>query len=815
MSRFSMGLVPLLALGCTAEEVAIQNTEVDEISIRNISPQENASNILIQLETNIKQDVPKNIRDQENKVSEIERQVLRPLEEALLGLDAKAVLKYLGPDAEIPSLKGLEDLQNSEASEDSDEDGGITEFTIVLPDKTKDLTSYLGGFSSSEYAKLNIHEVTMMRGPVVCKVFFDFRGESNSLLRQDRGWMTITFEEIDSEWKIVSWDMEAQEILTAKETAFVDVTEQSGLAKVPLFERLEALRRGGYAITVGDIDNDGDADIYIGGWGESHLYGNDGNGNFTDISKEAKIGLVDRVKAAALSDLDNDGDKDLILSRFIDDKSEDVLIYLNEGEGTFTLKPGAIKKDLNYDRAMPLTVADFNKDSKLDIYVGFPGARDFTYIDNTPHELNTHGLFMNTEDLQFVDATIASGLDVEPSERVGLAAYPHASVKADFDGDGTVDLMIADDRRGVSQVFKNDGTAKFQEVSAQAGLDNTGWAMGTAVGDFNNDGLPDVYYSNIDFLAAKRISKALADSGETDINTFHGNKLYKNLGNGKFEDVTEASGTGWAGEATAGSQWLDYDNDGDLDLIVLNGLWTGPGDQDVSSLFNQAYAAELLIEKHDNARAMAPVDSSTISLRNPGFNNMIIQALMHFTGDLEDVSAATGADLPSLSFAGNQRHMVFRNNGDETFTEVGYLVGLDSIDDGYMPAIADVDGDGKVDLFVRNCDPGTKHYQYPSLRLFKNQMSDSDIGNGLQISLTGDGVNSNRDAVGAKITVKIGEQIMVREIDTVYGASQSEMKAFFGLGAAKIADSVTINWPSGKVDTYQNVEAGKISYIER
>ena len=84
-------------------------------------------------------------------------------------------------------------------------------------------------------------------------------------------------------------------------------------------------------------------------------------------------------------------------------------------------------------------------------------------------------------------------------------------------------------------------------------LKNEGWAMGVAVGDYDNDGLPDIYYSNIDFLAAKRISNAL---GEDGINTFHGNKLYRNLGNGQFEDVTETAGVGWAGEATAGSMWL-------------------------------------------------------------------------------------------------------------------------------------------------------------------------------------------------------------------------------------------------------------------
>jgi len=369
--------------------------------------------------------------------------------------------------------------------------------------------------------------------------------------------------------------------------------------------------------------------------------------------------------------------------------------------------------------------------------------------------------------------------------------------------------MIADDRRGVSQVFKNDGKANFSEVAADSGLNNEAWAMGIAVGDYDNDGLPDVYYSNIDFLAAKRIDAVLNDE---DIQLFHGNRLYRNLGNGKFEDVTDKSGVGWAGEAAAGAGWFDYDNDGDLDLYVLNGLWTGPGDEDLSSLFNQAYVAELLVEKTDLARAKAPLDVDAISLRNPGFNNMIIQTLTHFTGNLSDVKSKTVDDVPSLSLGGNQRNVLFRNNGDGSFTEIGYLAGVDTIDDGYMPAFADVDQDGKVDLLVRSCDPGTPQYQYPSLRLYKNQMAEA--GNNLKITLTGDGINSNRDAVGAKITVRIGDTIMVREIDTVSGASQSEMAAFFGLGEFDKVDEVTVNWPSGKVSTYQNVVAGAMHYTE-
>ena len=148
---------------------------------------------------------------------------------------------------------------------------------------------------------------------------------------------------------------------------------------------------------------------------------------------------------------------------------------------------------------------------------------------------------------------------------------------------------------------------------------------------------------------------------------------------------------------------------------------------------------------------------------------------------MTDVAGKTAEQVPSLSLGGNQRHAVFRNNGDGSFTEVSYLLGLDSIDDGYMPAFADVNADGKLDILVRNCDPGTVHYQYPSLRLFENRMADA--GNGLRIEVVGDGVNSNRDAVGTKIEVRVGDTVMVREIDTVAGASQSEMAAFFGLGA--------------------------------
>jgi len=804
MRLTSFGLVALTLACSSSEEETAQELSSAEIGAN--SAQERAQEILLALEDNIRQDVPAIVQKQEKAVAGIEKDVILPFEAAMLGLDAGSIKSLLAENAKIDGLRVLDDTELIREIKEIIERRGV-------PGTEGDFDTYLNDFTEAEFFNMELHNVNLVdAGIVVCHVFVDFRAKSHGLMRHDRGWATLTVVDVNGTWKISKFEMPEQEVLTTAQPAFADVTAEAGLDTVPLFERLEALRRGGYAITVGDVDADGDADVYVGGWGKSQLYRNNGAGKFENVTEQANLGKVDRVKAAALVDLDNDGDKDFILSRFIDDKSEDLLLYLNDGTGKFEEQPQAITKDLDYDRAMPLTVADFNNDAKLDLYVGFPGARDFTYLDAKPNSLNTHGLFMNdglTEGIHFSDATLASGLDVKPSERVGLAAYPHASVKADFDGDGKVDLMIADDRRGVSQVFKNDGSASFDEVSNQANLQNSGWAMGVAVGDYDNDGLPDIYYSNIDFLAAKRISSAL---GEEGVNTFHGNKLYRNLGNGQFEDVTATAGVGWAGEATAGSMWLDYDNDGDLDLVVLNGLWTGPGDQDLSSMFNQAYMAEVLIEKTDISRAQAPLDVDAISLRNPVFNNMIIQTLMHYSGDLTDVAGKTEAQIPSLSLGGNQRHAVFRNNGDGSFTEVSYLLGLDSIDDGYMPAFADVNADGKLDILVRNCDPGTVHYQYPSLRLFENRMADA--GNGLRIEVVGDGVNSNRDAVGTKIQVRIGDTVMVREIDTVAGASQSEMAAFFGLGANTVADEVTITFPSGKQQVHQNLAMGAHTFAE-
>ena len=112
-----------------------------------------------------------------------------------------------------------------------------------------------------------------------------------------------------------------------------------------------------------------------------------------------------------------------------------------------------------------------------------------------------------------------------------------------FNGDGQLDILVADDRRGATRVYQNIGDGRFSSEEESTGLSNKAWAMGIAIGDYDGDGLADVYFSNIDFLAAKRIQNVTGSDKINDI--YQGNKLYRNLGDGSFEDVTEATGLGW------------------------------------------------------------------------------------------------------------------------------------------------------------------------------------------------------------------------------------------------------------------------------
>ena len=168
---------------------------------------------------------------------------------------------------------------------------------------------------------------------------------------------------------------------------------------------------------------------------------------------------------------------------------------------------------------------------------------------------------------------------------------------------------------------------------------------------------------------------------------------------------------------------------------------------------------------------------------------------------------AHGESPLTYSFAGHQRNALFRNNGDGTFTEVAYLEGVDRIEDGYIVAPVDVDGDGLQDLVMRNTDPALEQSFQPVIAL-KNQLP----ANTLTVNLHS--TQGNTDGLGARVTAYVGDSVISREIRSVSGAVQGEPTAYFGLGVATRVDRLVVTWPGGQTQEVQNVEMGSVT-IER
>ena len=277
---------------------------------------------------------------------------------------------------------------------------------------------------------------------------------------------------------------------------FTNVTEEAGVGD----------SGHGLGVAVGDYDNDGDPDIYVNNYGPNILYRNNGNGTFTDVTKQAGVDNGFRTGAGAcFLDTDKDGDLDLYASNYI---------------------------DFSYDKHVTTTANGFT------IYVG-PGF--------FPAEPDT--LYRNNGDGTFTDVSKSSGIAAHASYGMGM-------VCGDYDNDGDTDVFVANDDAG-NYLFENDGTGQFEEVGLMAGVaydihgDEHG-SMGAHCSDYDNDGLLDFYVT----------------SYQTQLAT-----LYRNLGEGMFEDVTRLTG---AGEGTVpnvtwGAGFADFDNDGDRDIFVACG----------------------------------------------------------------------------------------------------------------------------------------------------------------------------------------------------------------------------------------------------
>jgi enediyne biosynthesis protein E4 len=447
-----------------------------------------------------------------------------------------------------------------------------------------------------------------------------------------------------------------------KDGTFEDVTEKAGLKGIGY----------GMGVAAADYDNDGYEDLYVTAYGGNRLYHNNGNGAFTDVTEASGTGGSGWSTSAAWVDLDNDGLLDLVFLRYLQWNFED--IWCGEHR---------------------------------------EGYRSYCHPDIFP--AITPLVYHNDGNGHFTDVTAKTGLD-KPSKGLGIGI-------ADFDRDGKVDLIMANDSM-LEFLYRNKGDGTFEEVGlpAEIAVDGNGRTyagMGVDFQDYDNDGLPDLVITN---LANQMYA------------------IYRNNGDSTFSYDSYLSGIG--GMTLLHSGWgihfLDYDNDGRKDLLVAQGH-----------------------------------DLDTIELNYPQLHYKEPMLLAYNTGKgFVDVSKQSG----------------------EIFHQAWAARGM---------ATGDIDNDGRIDAVVTTND-GPAY-------LLHNETATTN--HWLTLSLAGH--RSNRDGIGAeiKLTTSAGSQYVTVSTAGSY-LSSSDKRAHFGLGSETVAKSIQIHWPSGIVQTLENIRADQILKVD-
>ncbi len=435
---------------------------------------------------------------------------------------------------------------------------------------------------------------------------------------------------------------------------FVDVTERAGIAA------------GGYGCgaAAGDVDGDGDLDLYVTAFGPNRLLENRGDGTFADVTERAGVGDPSWSASAVFADFDRDGDLDLYVANYVD----------------FTI-----------------ATHKFCGDEET----GLQG-----YCHPNAYEGLPDRYFRNRGDGTFEDATAAAGLSGATEAGLGVAA-------GDLDGDGWTDLYVANDA-DPNFLFRNRGDGTFEDVSLVSGTaySETGrpeGGMGVDFGDVDGDGLDDVVVTNFEFEP---------------------NALYRNAGRGLFADARYPAGLAETSLAKLafGVDLADFDHDGDLDLAIANG---------------------------------------------------------HILDNAAEFNPASRYEQPN---------QIYRNLGNGRFEEAAGT-GLDLVRASRGLATGDLDGDGDPDLVIVDSNDLAEVWE---------NLGGAESGSWLQVALAGRSreTRGNRFGVGARVAVEAGGRRQSAEARTSSSyLSQNDLTLHFGLGPSAETgrvDRLEVTWPGGR-----------------
>ena len=368
--------------------------------------------------------------------------------------------------------------------------------------------------------------------------------------------------------------------------------EQFGRGMDYWLERIEShfglIDDGHYGLAVGDVNEDGLEDVYLGRPGglPNRLLIQNADGTVTDRSASSGADVLDDCRSAILVDLDNDGHQDLVLAA-----ARKLLVFSGDGQGKFTLRA---EKDGHFQ--FTLAAADYDMDGDLDFFLCNYSRQEDSDVGRfglpVPFHNATNGgknvLFRNDGNWVFSDATSESGLDVNNNR------WSYAAAWEDFDNDGDLDLYIANDF-GHNNLYQNDPAhskegRRFTDITEQANAVDANFGMSVAWGDYDRDGWMDVYIANMFSSAGNRVTfqdqfKRQRSHHELELlrRLARGNTLLKNTGSTDapgFLDVSEQAAT-TMGRWSWGSLFADINNDGWQDLLITNGFLTHDSQDDL------------------------------------------------------------------------------------------------------------------------------------------------------------------------------------------------------------------------------------------
>jgi len=519
----------------------------------------------------------------------------------------------------------------------------------------------------------------------------------------------------------------------------------------------------GGGVSTGDINNDGLVDIFFtGNQAQNKLYLNKGNLQFEDITENAGVGGDGRwYTGTTMADVNGDGFLDIYCAVSGMFQPTENQLFINNGNGTFTemAQQYGVADSANSTQG---TFFDYDNDGDLDLYVAnYPKANvntsPFSYKNKmqTVTDAECDKLYRNDGDT-FTNV----------SEIAGVKSYgfSYGVTVGDINNDGWQDIYVSSDYSIPDYFYLNNGDGTFKEVIKEATSQTAFYGMGLDIADFNNDENLDIFQADMDANNNRRQKANMASMNpklfwETVLSGFHyqymHNCMQLNTGvqlNGvpQFSNISRLTGTS-STDWSWGPVFADFDNDGNKDLFITNGIRREVNNRDFFNTYS----------KNDTTK-LSDLEKSLM--------------------------------IPSEKID----NFMFKNNGNLNFEKVNKIWGIEH--EGFSNGVsyADLDNDGDLEIITNNVDEVASVYENKS----------SEINN--YISIQFEGNTANKFGLGNRVYVKTGAVTQMQELTLTRGFQSSVApKLHFGLNKFEKIDEIKVVWTNGTVQVLNNVEVNK------